>query len=178
MSILYNKSIKVSKIGRKEMRMTIKRARYGLYRKYIKELAKYDHELRYITPTEVNDWAKEYIEDKKYTTWIDLYHENKIIGFIIITHNGEDCHPDCDHFISQTYVLPEHRRNGYVTKTIIEYMKKYPGIYGYDVIIGNNKAKEFWTKLFDNIKANPVQLKRYRDEDIETKLDLFGYQVC
>ncbi len=157
--------------------MTQNRTRQMLYRKYIKELSRYDHDLKYCPSTEVKDWAKDYYEDKKTTTWIDLMQDGSTVGFVIITHHGGDCHPDCDHYIAQTFVLTEHRHRGLATNAVRAYIREHPGKYGYDVIIGNEYAKQFWHKLFLEINAKPIQLCRTRDERTESKLEVFGYMV-
>ncbi len=152
----------------------INKRRNLLYKKYIKELSRYDSELKYFPGSEVIEWAKEYYEDKQNTSWIDIIQDDQIVGFLIITHKGGDCHPDCDHFIAQAYVLPEKRNQGLMTAAVTRYLQNNPGIYGYDVIIGNRYAKNYWKKYFTNFNAKYIPLKRYRSEELESKLELYG----
>ena len=64
-----------------------------------------------------------------------------------------------------------------MTTAVRYYVNANPGVYGYDVIKGNNYAKLFWIKVFEDIGAMPVALDRVRDKELEKKLDVYGYET-
>lgn len=72
--------------------------------------------------------------------------DGELVGFLIIG-TAPDCHPACDYYICQTYVLPEHRRKGLMGRLVSEFLKAHPGKYCLDVIDGNS-ALCFWNKVF------------------------------
>lgn len=154
------------------------RSRFRMYRNYIKELSKYDRDLKYNTAFEINEWARSYMEDEEigYATWIDITCEDNLAGFLIISHWGGDCHPDCDHYISQAYVLPQYRHRGLMSTAVTSYVNDHPGTYGLDVLEKNMQADKFWKELLSRLEIEMITLSPARSKEIESKYKVYGFK--
>lgn len=79
-------------------------------------------------------------------------------GFLAIGFR-DNCHPDCDYFISQTYVGPGHRRKGLMSAFFKQWLDEHKGATLCMFIIDNNEiAKKFWFSLMPSIGYEPMYL--------------------
>ena len=145
------------------------RIRTNLYKNYVKELSAYDDVL--------SEFDDDWLPDIGGVIWIDIYDESDIVGFLIIGKNENDCHPDCDYYICQSYVAPGHREKGLMSQTVSAFLSEHHGVYGYDVLKRNVYADTFWKNLFKRLGTIPVNLARIRDKKIEDKIFLYGFSI-
>lgn len=81
-----------------------------------------------------------------------------LCGFLAIGFR-DNCHPDCDYFISQTYVEPGHRRKGLMSAFFKQWLDEHKGAKLCMFIIDNNEiAKKFWFSLMPSIGYEPMYL--------------------
>lgn len=142
--------MKGDEMSQKSLDLVTYSMRMALYDEYCKELAQYDPEI-YKDPQKVNKWASEYITEG--WTWVDITLCGQIVGFVIIGEKskGHDVHPQFDYFIEQTFILPEYRRNGFVSRSLMSFIKYHKGRYGLEVLQKNFKAQEFWKDLISRV---------------------------
>lgn len=95
--------------------------------------------------------------DTPYNANILIRDGNQLAGFLIIGESP-NCHPDCDYFICQAYIKPEHRRKGLMTETLRKFIKEHPGTYCLDVLYGNVYARSFWFKFFKRAGYTDIDL--------------------
>jgi predicted acetyltransferase len=155
--------------------MSAEKQRQHLYREYVDEL----ENMRGLpasertTSSEIKEWCKDYYENPHYT-WIDIYHENQIVGFLIIA-DKENCHPDCDYFIVQSYVEPKFRKKHLMTNAVHSFVSTHKANYCL-VIVNNNKfAYDFWFHLFRDLCYKPKVLcetPNTFDEDVT----IYGFE--
>ena len=120
--------------------------RHKLYSEYLEEL-EFIRGTPFSEPKEEQrQWCQDYL-DQPYYTWVDIKQKDKIIGFLIMG-TYPDCHPDCDYFICQSYVLPGYRGNGLMTKAVTSFIKEHKGYYCLMIIDRNVKAQRFWSRIF------------------------------
>lgn len=149
--------------------------RLELYNHYITELSAYNPELAKEKNSTINGWATSYIKEGN---WIDIVGDSgQLCGFLIISSLPEDCHPDCDWYICQAYVIPEYREQGFMTNAVFKFIRNNPGIYGFDILRGNDYAEKFWLNIFKKIRAEKVELSRLRANSLEDNLELYGFLV-
>lgn len=148
-----------------------------IYKEYIKELGQYDDYLASMSDMDIADtvYAYRYQED---TEWVDIYYNRRIVGFMIVSSNDGECHPDADKEICQIYVRPEYRRKHLAYSTVANYLMSHPGIYSYDIFKTNNQAQEFWESVLKRVHARTVDLNEVRtDPKVIKNLDLYGCVV-
>lgn len=88
--------------------------------------------------------------------WLDVTDsKGKLIGFVIIG-TGDNCRPDCDYYIAETYIDRRHRRNGIMKKFITEYIKAHPGRYCLFILDKNVPAKFFWKSIEKELCLKPL----------------------
>ena len=79
-------------------------------------------------------------------------------GFLAIGFR-DNCHPDCDYFISQTYVESNHRRKGLMSAFFKQWLDEHKGATLCMFIIDKNEgAKKFWFKLMPELGYEPMKL--------------------
>ncbi len=150
------------------------KSRLILFKEYWKELSKYDPKMLEDSERKIIKWAKKYLSEEK-CHWIDIRHGKEVIGFVIISESGGDCHPDVDYSINQAYVKPSHRNLGYMSGTVLFFLDSHRGLYSYDVLHGNDTARRFWLHIFDMLYGKPIRLDEVR-EDVGN-LELFGFEI-
>ena len=121
------------------------------------------HQIYYEYSIELNQYCKDDISDRKecdaycnkllrksYYTWIDIENEKgELIGFLVLGQKPE-CHPAADFHICQSYVKPKYRKQGYMTKTVHEQLKKNKGVWCLLILKDNKYAHKFWQKTFES----------------------------
>ena len=124
--------------------------RHLLYEEYIRDL-----EMIKCIPfdeTYEEQWCicQGYLERYHYT-WIDIYCDDIIAGFLIIGITP-DCHPDCDYSICQSFVKREYRGKGLMTAAINDFIDAH-SLDKYSFVIHDNNAAalRFWRKRFTEI---------------------------
>ena len=117
-------------------------------------------------------------EDAK---WIAVEDNNEEIGFIILGFGrnlmrgaGE---PTVDYFIQETYIRPEYRRKGIMTKEVEKLLDQHKGIYGLYILSKNKPALAFWHTIIKDRWINVDNLgsdedgKEYAFDNRERELD-------
>ena len=150
--------------------------RFLLYEEYIKYLSQFDKDLKSMSEDTMAEIVADYSMDPD-CDWIDIGGSQDPIGFLVICNKEmtSECHPMADYQIAQAYIRGEYRRQGFMTKTVTEYINNHKGIYSFDVIKGNLTARAFWIDLFNKMGAEMYPLAEIR-ENVEC-LELFGYSV-
>ena len=110
----------------------------------------------------LNRWQLEklYLEyiNTECSDWIDIFSDNgKLIGFAIIGYYP-NCHPDAEVYITEAYIIPEYRRQGYMHKTITQYIKNNHGTYCLFIVKNNDIALQFWQKVFADNGYKQIEL--------------------
>lgn len=77
---------------------------------------------------------------------------DKYIGFIIIVKASE-----IEYHIAETYVKPEYRNKGYLTRFLDDFISKNKGIYTYYVLKNNKPALKFWRNYFTRRKGKIIE---------------------
>ena len=117
---------------------------------------------------DIDQQALTFLQDFNNYTWIRLLERNKQVGFLIIGSN-QRCHPDCDYFIAQAYVLPKYRDQGRMTAAFKRFEAMHPGKYCMFILHENILARHFWRKTFEElgyVKFNIPELKGTFDKEI------------
>lgn len=147
--------------------------RFLLFSSYMEELSLYDPEIRNMTPEAFTDWFNEYLSDDYCFT--DIVVDGRVVGFVIISAPGSSKYAGCDYHIAQTYIRPEYRRRGLMTKTMVDIFSKNKGSYCYEVLAGNDGAKAFWDKLFTMVHA--IDIPVMMQGDLPDNLQLYVKEV-
>lgn len=113
-----------------------------MFLEYIYELRRMRNES--VTDKEIYNMFEElqWEISQGFCEWIDIDG----VGFIVIGR-GLKCPPDYDYYIIDTYIKPENRRKGLVSKTIKKYMNEHKGKYCLEIINANKAAKCFWKSV-------------------------------
>ena len=142
------------------------RIRHKLYADYVKELEKIRNLPFPDSNAEKRKWCQDYL-DNSYYNWIDIRDNNsEIIGFLIIG-TKPDCHPDCDYFICQSYIIPENREHHFMTNTVYEFVTNHKGKYCLMILDSNEYANNFWFKLFKDLGCKPMALPIVTDMEFD-----------
>ena len=128
----------------------------GSHWKYLKELEEIKGDKWQESEEEQKTWCDDYIK-KSYYIWTDIRFMDQIVGFLI-TGVKPDCHPSCDYFICQSYVLPEYRNKGLMTDAVNKFVKLHLGRYCMIILKNNNYAKKFWDNRFEDLGYSRMKL--------------------
>lgn len=150
------------------------KTRIRLYEDYIKELSTFEPELTKYSSEQIVGWAEDYMAK---AIWVDIYKTADIVGFFIIGTSADNCHPDCDYYISQAYLDPAYRKQGLMTSTAVDFIDEHQGLYGYDVLKDNQYADFYWKKMFKSVGGRPIDLDRVRSREIENKVNVYGFYI-
>lgn len=113
--------------------------------------------------------------------WHPVKEGDKEIGFIILgigrnlTRNENE--PKVDYFIQETYIKPEYRRKGIMTKEVEKLLDQHKGIYGLYILSKNKPALAFWHTIIKDRWINVDNLgsdedgKEYAFDNRERELD-------
>ena len=145
--------------------------RKELYWKYLQELEKIDGVKWEESDDEKRTWCNDYLTCEHYE-WIDVRYLDQIIGFLIIG-TEPDCHPDCDYFICQSYILPEFRMRGLMTKTVTQYVNAHIGKYCMIILKNNHSAKKYWKNLFYDNSYKQMQLSYF---PLRNREEQYGFE--
>lgn len=90
--------------------------------------------------------------------WIDITNgKGQVIGFIIIaTH--PNCHPDADWYIQETYIVPEYRNQGYMSRWVSKWLSEVQATICLFILNKNTCALRFWQHIFHKNNYVPVHL--------------------
>lgn len=101
--------------------------------------------------------------------FIPIYHPEtgEEIGGCILSRAGNLERiggPDCDYFIQDFWIAPEHRGQGYGTLAMQKLLKEKPGTWGLYILNANTRAQNFWARVF---KGRPriLRFDGYQDKD-------------
>ncbi len=137
--------------------------RFSLFMDYHAEMLKMCPQMPTHDEESMRKICKNYLVNPNYT-WIDLVKDKVLVGFVIIA-SGSECHPDCDFFLQDAYLIPDKRGKGDMTRALSMYINKNPGIYYLHVLEVNQNAKKFWEHLFaDCLNATQIDKPLLRQE--------------
>lgn len=89
--------------------------------------------------------------------WKDIRVDGKIIGFLV-TGTPPNCHPDADYYLEETYIIPEYRKQGYMSSAASEFLETHPGTYCLLIMDRNGYAIRFWQHRFTEAGYVPCPL--------------------
>lgn len=100
------------------------------------------------------------ISSEPHTEWVDIFTEDgKPAGFLILG-TPPNCHPDADLYIEESYIIPEHRRKGLMTRAVTNAIQiQRPKICCLIILNDNKKALRFWKNLFGQLDYKPCKLR-------------------
>lgn len=77
-------------------------------------------------------------------------HTRALIGFFVTQELNRDqqIESGCKWYINESYILPSHRNQGYMTAIVHEYATRHSGNIGLVTIDNNKKAIKFWEDTF------------------------------
>lgn len=148
--------------------------RYYLYEYYLDELASIRGKEWEDTEEERKEWCTSYMRDTDYV-WIDIKSHNSVIGFLLVG-TGKDCHPDCNYFIAESFILPAYRKRGFMSSAVQSFVLEHPGKYCMLIIKKNDYAKEFWNRLFSKIGYESFDLRNV--VKLRCDIEQYGFNVC
>lgn len=91
--------------------------------------------------------------------WVDIKTDDgELIGFLVVSKNPE-LFPGIEYDVDCMYILPDYRRQGYMSKMIKKYLEDNPGTYSYSVLVGNDVSLSFWDKIIYDNNCIPIELK-------------------
>lgn len=150
---------------------------FEMYKAYVKELGRYDPGLLDMDNDEIKETVYAY-KSEILTDWINITDEEKTVGFLIVSQDIDERHPDATYEICQLYVDQEHRRKGLASKAVAEYLSNKNGsLVSLDIINGNYTASMFWHKAMKEAGATYTELKEDRDYEWVDNLTLYGYRI-
>lgn len=123
--------------------------RHELYSDYLKELEAIRGLPFPDSPDDKWFWCQDYI-NSDYSNWIDIFSDGLQVGFLIID-TAPDCHPKCNYFIAQSFIMPEYRKKHLMTDAVQRFVTEHGGKYCLMIIDKNSYARDFWFKLFDSL---------------------------
>lgn len=154
--------------------MSIERIRSRLFREYVREMSGIDSSFD-LNDGAIKEWCMSYIDNAN-TEWVDIYsYDGQIVGFLIVSWDSSDCHPECDYYICQAYISPLYRNRGLMSRAVNKYINTHKGLYGLDILRNNHNANQFWLNLFAPYRR--VDLEEVREIETVKNLMLFGYMV-
>lgn len=123
----------------------------------VKMYLDYKHELCAVSGIEDTNTKEgathdvEYVAEALDAEWIAVKDWGKEIGFIILAFGRNlerdiSC-PKVDYFIQDTYIKPEYRHKGIMSKEVNNLLDKYKGIFGLYILYNNKPAQAFWYKI-------------------------------
>ncbi len=138
------------------MRRSLSRARKDMYIDYCNELDVYDphHSDRFsvFSRLSAERVCRSYMRRKAFK-WIDIYSNNGIlIGFLIVARNLR-LHGD-GLYICEAYIIPEFRKNGYMTTEVNRHLQGYEGNVFFEIYDKNNRAINYWTNRMNKHSAS------------------------
>lgn len=135
---------------------------------YIKEMSRYNSELKLYSKKNINLAYTKYLMDKEQNV-IHLYYEDEYAGFLIIS-TGTKCHPNADYHIMEAYVVPKYRNKGVMKQAITNRMVQYPGTYCMYMLKDNTKATKSLLHIFEAMGLAPEIVK---DEFVRPYFDQY-----
>ena len=148
------------------------------------------HQIYYEYCLELNQYCDEDISDRAesdkycddlrtgtYYKWIDIENDNgQLIGFLVTSQI--DCHPDADFHVAQSFVKPEYRKQGYMTKAVHEQLKKNKGIWCLLILKDNEYAYKFWNDVFKSAGYEWKRLKPVKLQNDNGDISQVAYAPC
>lgn len=106
--------------------------------------------------------------------WVDLKADNgDFIGFLTIRPAPNSSGTDYD--IDGVYIIPEYRRQGYMSKKIKEILDVNPGSYSYGYLVNDEISRNFWDKIISENNCEPISIDSKFEYD-EWKFG--GFKTC
>lgn len=136
------------------------------YTNYIKYL--YNLRNEPITDTQITESFNAMLESEREDKALIVDINDK--GFFIIGKN-DNCHPDFDYYIIDTYLDPKYRRQHIMQNAINNFIKNHKGSYMLFILNNNDPAHMFWK----TIGMLSIMDDRYNDDEKCTQYVLSPY---
>lgn len=82
--------------------------------------------------------------------WVPVKLKSKEVGFFTV-YQAPNCHPDCDFYIEDSYVIPEARNQGLMQKAVQKFITENPGKYCLFIVDCNEPARHMWPAVFQKL---------------------------
>lgn len=81
--------------------------------------------------------------------WRPIVYDSREVGFLIVV-SGSLVTTGTDYEVAESYVEPEFRRKGLMTKAVYDFALSHPGTYGLDIMKEPGAiGKSFWPTIPD-----------------------------
>lgn len=119
--------------------------RQQIFIQYLRELEQYLPDQEYSEQDEVDYFHT--LRTNPNLIWVDVYNETDLVGFVVIDSSPRYA----DWHIVETFIVPEYRRQHYMSNALQTFMATHPGTYSLYILNQNQVAKHFWATLFANV---------------------------
>lgn len=89
--------------------------------------------------------------------WVPVKLKSKEVGFFTV-YQAPNCHPDCDFYIEDSYVIPEARNQGLMQKAVQKFITENPGKYCLFIVDCNEPARHMWPAVFQKLGYESLEL--------------------
>jgi len=114
------------------------------------------------------DWLCELVKNDKAEVHIITASDGEQIGFFVIG-TKENCHPACEYYIQDCYVVQKYREKKVMTNALMEYVKEHKGKYCLFILNDNYIAHSFWKNFWKQSGAEPINLKYITEPNDEDR---------
>lgn len=90
--------------------------------------------------------------------WVPVKLKSKEVGFFTV-YQAPNCHPDCDFYIEDSYMMPEARNQGLMQKAVQKFVTENPGKYCLFIVDCNEPARHMWPAAFQKLGYAPMELR-------------------
>lgn len=128
----------------------LKNSLFHMYQNYKRELWEY-------TGENCEEYLRSWFEDMFIQPSFSVHpvrnaHTKSVIGFYIIQKLDDEqrYESDCEWYISEAYIMPSYRKQGFMTGCMYDFVMHHEGNIGLVVIDNNTKALKFWKSTMKN----------------------------
>lgn len=97
--------------------------------------------------------------------WVPVKLKSKEVGFFTV-YQAPNCHPDCDFYIEDSYMMPEARNQGLMQKAVQKFVTENPGKYCLFIVDCNEPARHMWPAVFQKLGYAPLELRNVLPEKL------------
>lgn len=161
------------------------------YANYV-ELKKFDRENKIKTADQISDAIYDFMfsaNEGEYSRADFIYiismDESSIeptsicVGYVIVEkkHSESSLPDDIDYFIVESYIRPEYRKRGFMTRAFVDYCYENRGKYLYYVLNDNKGADKFWRLLFEDKFKSKIKLANQYSEYNSDNVTMYSVEV-
>ncbi|GEM_PF-6369668 len=141
--------------------MGIYNDKHRLFQDYVKELNTFAAPEDAVSESDCAAKCESYISSAD-CTWKNIFAPDtgELVGFLIYGKTGAVKHPDADRSIEEAYVAPKYRRQGLMSDVVRDYETRHKCRYNLIVQKGNDYAKGYWERLFEQMGYGPIELDK------------------